>query len=118
MMLHALLLALAAAAQPAAGRIDADALRALAVDAVRSAKGDADAAVRALDGSVTARWGDVLLEPVTISDAPTEIRLFSPYAAYRTSILELLKRGRPIDGLPFNPVATVIVAPARVDAPD
>ncbi len=119
-MLAGLVIALAAlgAMQPPPTAIDGDALRAMALDAVKAAKGDDVAAVRDLDEKVVARWGDVLVDPVSISDAPTEIRLFSPYAAYRKSIEELLRRKQPIDRLPFNPVAIVIVSPVRVDAPD
>ncbi len=115
-----LLLAVAIAAQaPApAPAIDGQALKTMAIEAVAAANGDAEAAVRALDEKVVARWGQVLLEPLSVSDAPTEIRLFSPYAAYRKSIAELVRRRQPVDRLAFNPAAIVLVAPVRVDAPD
>lgn len=108
----------AALAQAPPAAIDGSALKALAADAVTGSGGDLEAAVRTLDAKVRERWGDVLTDPISISDSPTEIHLFSPYAAYRKSLIELLRRGQPIGPLAFNPVAIIVVAPARVDAPD
>lgn len=114
-----LALTLAAASQLAAPTpIDAAVVRALAIKAVGDANGDPEVAIRALDDEVAQRWGAVLVEPLSISDAPTEIKLFSPYAAYRKSILELVRRKQPIEPLPYSPIGVVIVSPVRVDAPD
>lgn len=117
-MVPILLLALTIAAQPSSPVIDGETIKTMAAEAVAASKGDDAEALRLLDEKVIARWGQILLEPLSISDAPTEIQLFSPYAAYRKSIAELLKRKQPIDRLSFNPVAIVLVAPVRVDAPD
>ena len=98
--------------------IDGDAVRKAASEAIATAKGDDEAALRALDAKVSERWGALLTEPLSLSDAPTEIHLFSPYAAFRKSVAELLRRRQPIDPLAYNAVGIVVVAPARVDAPD
>ena len=94
-------------------------VRGYARQAERDARGDATELVLALDTLVRARVGDFESFPLSIvRDDELLVTVTAPYMAFRRSLIDVLRAGRPLSQAAWTGAVEVAVTPRRLGAPD
>ena len=92
-------------------------VRELTRQAARDAKGDPAEIVMRLDQRIRERWGDFETFPLTIvRDEDLLVTVTAPYLSFRTSLIDMLRSGRPIDRAVWTNMIVVTISPTRLGA--
>jgi hypothetical protein len=78
---------------------------------------DRDAAAKLLDSRLRHVWGDFAVEPFAASFPPLVV-VAGPYAMYRLSLREAIRKMEPVDALTMTAVVTLSVEPSQRDSLD
>ena len=91
----------------------------MARQAAREFPGDPTALVLALDRRVREQWGDFESFPLSIiSREDLLVTVSAPYLSFRTSLMDVLRTGQPIERAVWTGTIVVAVAPRRLEAAD
>ena len=94
-------------------------VRGFARQADREAKGDATELILALDRLVRERSGDFESFPLSIiRNDELLVTVTAPYMAFRRSLIDVLRAGRPLSQAAWTGAVEVAVTPRRLGAPD
>jgi len=87
--------------------------------AARDRRGDPNEIVLEIDRHVRERWGDFESFPLTIvQDEDLLVTVAAPYMLFRTSLVDMLRSGRPVGQAVWTRMVVVAITPQRLSAVD
>jgi hypothetical protein len=87
--------------------------------AARDRRGDPSEIVLEIDRRVRERWGDFESFPLTIvQDEDLLVTVAAPYMAFRNSLVDMLRSGRPVGQAVWTGMVVVQITPRRLGAVD